>query len=114
MHKGAQAAQAHFSRAVRDVHNNTCHDRWIGRGGPTAWLPRSPDSNPTDFYLWRYLKSLACAASADNERHFTIAIWMPVLTNRNHPGISKRMRRSMRRRVQACIESHGGYCEHLL
>jgi hypothetical protein len=40
MHDGAPA---HFSRAVRDVLNNTYHDPWIGRGGPTAWPPRSPD-----------------------------------------------------------------------
>jgi hypothetical protein len=46
MHDGAPA---HFSRAVRDVLNNTYHDRWIGRGGPTAWPPRSPDLNPLDF-----------------------------------------------------------------
>ncbi|KAJ4435606.1 hypothetical protein ANN_18222 [Periplaneta americana] len=34
-------------------------DRWIGRGGPIAWPPRSPDLNPHDFYLWGHLKSLA-------------------------------------------------------
>jgi hypothetical protein len=32
----------HCSRAVRDVLSSTYHDRWIGRGGPTAWPPRSP------------------------------------------------------------------------
>jgi hypothetical protein len=35
MHGGAPA---HFSRAVRDVLNNTYHDRWIGRGGPLHGL----------------------------------------------------------------------------
>jgi hypothetical protein len=29
-------AAARFSHALRDVLNNTYHDRWIGRGGPTA------------------------------------------------------------------------------
>jgi hypothetical protein len=33
MHVGAQA---HFSRAVRDVLNSSYHDRWIGRGGHIA------------------------------------------------------------------------------
>jgi hypothetical protein len=46
MHDGVPA---HFSRAARDVPNNNHHDRWIGRGGPTAWPPRSPDLNPLDF-----------------------------------------------------------------
>jgi hypothetical protein len=49
---------AHFSRPVRDVLNNTYHDRWIGRGGPTAWPIRSPDFNPLDFYVWEHLKPL--------------------------------------------------------
>jgi hypothetical protein len=42
-------APEHFSRAVRDVLSNTYHDRCIGRGGPTAWLPRSSDLN-----LWNF------------------------------------------------------------
>ena len=25
---------------------------WIGRGGPAAWPPRSPDINSLDFFLW--------------------------------------------------------------
>jgi hypothetical protein len=43
MHNGAPA---HFSRAVRDVLRNIYHCQWIGRGGPTAWPPCSPDLNP--------------------------------------------------------------------
>jgi hypothetical protein len=52
----------HFSRAVRDVPSNTYHDRWIGRGGPTAWPPRSPD-----FYLWGHLQTLLYSDPVDNE-----------------------------------------------
>jgi hypothetical protein len=49
-------APEHFSCAVRDVLIHTYHDRWIGRGRPTAWTPCSPDLNPLDFYLWGHLK----------------------------------------------------------
>jgi hypothetical protein len=45
MHDGAPK---HFSRAVRVVLNNTYHHRRIGRGGPTAWPPRSADLNSLD------------------------------------------------------------------
>ena len=31
---------------------------WIGRGGPIAWPPRSPDLSPVDFFLWGFLKGL--------------------------------------------------------
>jgi hypothetical protein len=37
---------AHISSAVRDVLSNTCHGRWISRGGHIPWPPRSPDFNP--------------------------------------------------------------------
>jgi hypothetical protein len=35
-------------------------------------------------------------------------------TIRKYPGIFQRMRRSMMRHVEACIESHEGHFEHLL
>ena len=34
----------YFSR--RQILNNVLPDKWIGRGGPTAWLDRSPDLGP--------------------------------------------------------------------
>jgi hypothetical protein len=105
-----QCAPAYFSRAVRDVLSNTCHDRWIGRGGPTAWPPRfTPYWNLLDIYLWGHLNTLVYAAPADNEEtpHHrfldacqTIHIW---------PGIFERMWWSMMRRVETGIVSHGGH-----
>jgi hypothetical protein len=63
-------APAHFRLTVRDILKNTYHDRWIGRGGPTAWPPRSPDFNPPDFHLRGHLKPLVYAAPVDNEEAF--------------------------------------------
>jgi hypothetical protein len=40
VHDGALASS---SRAVRDIFSNTCHYRWIGRGGLTTWPPLPPD-----------------------------------------------------------------------
>jgi hypothetical protein len=57
---------AHFRYAVQGV-LKTYHDRWIGRGRPTAWPPHSPDPNFLDFYMWEHLKSLVYAAPVDNE-----------------------------------------------
>jgi hypothetical protein len=110
MHDGAPAP---FSRAKRDVLSNTYHDRWIGRGGPIAWPPRSPDLNPLDLYLWRHLKTLVYVAPVDNEgaphhrsgclsdylqlpRH----LWTDVAVNYES--------------IEACIETHGGHFEYLL
>jgi hypothetical protein len=103
-----------FSHAARDVLNNTYHDRWIGRGGPTAWPTSSPDLFPPVLYLWGSLKSLMYVVPDDNGETLHHRIVDACQTIRNCPGIFARMRRSMVRRVKACVESHGGHLEHVL
>ena len=49
-------AGPHYATIAHDYLNETFQDRWIGRGGPAAWPPRSPDMTPLDFYFWGYLK----------------------------------------------------------
>jgi hypothetical protein len=34
--------------------------RWIGRGGPILWSPRSPDIMQFHFFLWEYVKDIVC------------------------------------------------------
>jgi hypothetical protein len=70
LHDGAPA---NFSHAMREVLNNIYHDRWIGRRGPTAWHPRSPDMNPLDVLPVGTSMQLLLTT----KRHF-IAVWMPV------------------------------------
>jgi hypothetical protein len=61
-------APTHFSRAFQHVLSKTCHDRWVGRGGPTAWPPRTtPELNPLDFSMWKHLETLAYATPVNNE-----------------------------------------------
>lgn len=43
-------APAHFRIDVRATLNNMFPNKWIGRGGPTAWPARSPDLTPLDFF----------------------------------------------------------------
>jgi hypothetical protein len=103
-------APAHFSRAVRDVLSNTHQYRCIGRGGFTVRPPRPPDFNPLDFYLWGHVKTLVYSDSVDNEKaahHRIVDAWQTI-RNFEH------MWRSMMRRVEACIESHGGHFKDLL
>jgi len=38
----------HYTRHVRDYLNESFPKRWLGRGGPVAWPPRSPDLTPLD------------------------------------------------------------------
>jgi hypothetical protein len=43
-------APPHFSIDVRNHLNMTFRNRWIGRGGPVQWPPRSPDMTSLDFF----------------------------------------------------------------
>ena len=49
-------APSHWFNEVRATLDNIFRGRWIGRGGPIAWPPRSPDLTPLDFFLWGYVK----------------------------------------------------------
>jgi hypothetical protein len=80
------------------------HDRWIGRGGPTAWPPRSPDLNPLDSYLWGYINTLVYAAPVDNEEALHHRTVDACQTIRNYPATFERIRRSMSRRALNLVE----------
>ncbi|KAJ4433709.1 hypothetical protein ANN_16020 [Periplaneta americana] len=49
-------APPHWALEVRRTLDNTFPARWIGRGGPIAWPPRSPDLTPLYFFLWGFVK----------------------------------------------------------
>jgi hypothetical protein len=111
MHYGAPA---HFNLFARRYLNRKLPCEWIGRGGPTAWSPRSPDLKPLDFYLWGHLKSLVSSSPVDDVETLRNRIVAGFQTIRNMPGIWDRLRVAMRRRAEACIQAGGGHVEHLL
>ncbi|KAJ9587544.1 hypothetical protein L9F63_019024 [Diploptera punctata] len=49
-------ALPYWSLDVRNSLKESFPDRWIGRGGPIGWPPRSPDITPLEFFLWVYVK----------------------------------------------------------
>jgi hypothetical protein len=52
------SAPPHFQRNVTTFLDETFPGRWVGRGGPTAWPPRSPDLTPLDFLAWGFIKDV--------------------------------------------------------
>jgi len=107
-------APAHFSRIAREFLNNNYTNRWIGRRGPIAWPARSPDLNPLDFYLWGHLKTIVYdtpVATVEVLRNRIIAACEKI---RNTPGIFERLRQSMRRRCEACIDAEGNHFQQFL
>lgn len=59
-------APCHYAKTVRNYLDLTYPGRWIGRGGPIAWAPRSPDLNPVDFFVWGYYKEFVYHKEYDN------------------------------------------------
>ncbi|KOC59408.1 hypothetical protein WH47_11037, partial [Habropoda laboriosa] len=87
--------------------------RWIGRGGPVAWPPRSPDLNPLDYFLWGYLKSQVYSSPINDLEELRNRIHHACQIIRQRCGISERVRYSVRRRYQACIKMEGGHVENV-
>jgi hypothetical protein len=52
------SAPPHFHRDVTTFLDETFPGRWVGRGGPTAWPPRSPDLTPLDFFAGGFIKDI--------------------------------------------------------
>ena len=50
----------HFSvgRDVATFLDETFPGRWVRRGGPTAWPPRSPDLTLLDSFAWGFIKDV--------------------------------------------------------
>jgi hypothetical protein len=111
MHDGAPA---HFTLNVRHFLNVSYGPQWIGRGGPTAWPPRSPDLNSCDFYLWGYMKSMVYRTAVNTQDDLLNRIMLAAERIRNDQDELARVSRSLLRRANACIRANGGHFEHLL
>lgn len=111
MHDGAPP---HFAIVVRNFLNATYNNKWIGRGGPVPWPPRSPDLNPLDFCIWGYLKSLVYSRPTNNVDDLQQRIENECQTVAQNPGIFERIRASFKRRCEACVQMAGGHVEQFL
>ncbi|GFV57058.1 uncharacterized protein TNCV_2931811 [Trichonephila clavipes] len=87
---------------------------WIGRGGPIAWPARSPDLSPLDFFLWGFLKGLVYETPVATPEDLVGRIVEAAGCVRDIPGIFEKVRCSMQRRCQACLDASGKNFEHLL
>ena len=65
-------APPHYTWRVREHLNKSFSNRWLGRGGPVAWPPRSPDLTPLDYYLWGHMKTLVYETRSIQEQHCAI------------------------------------------
>jgi hypothetical protein len=106
-------APAHYSRVVRDCLNNRFPHRWIGRGGPQNWPPRSPDLNPLDYCLWGWLKSLVYATKVNTREALLDRIVNSAALIRENQRALQRATSAIHKRADKCIVAEGGIFENI-
>lgn len=105
-------APAHFTRAFQTILNHAYPERWIGRGGPVNWPPRSPDMIPLDFFIWGYVKGLVYrepATTRENMRQRIQEAFASIT-----PEMLQNCQRSFIDRLRICLREDGQTFEHLL
>jgi hypothetical protein len=111
LHDGAPC---HYALIVREWLNNNFPERWIGRNGPVAWPPRSPDLNPCDFFLWGYIKSLVYATQINTIEKLRERVENAATVIRNNRILLGRVEECYLRRIESCLHNNGNHFEHLL
>jgi hypothetical protein len=105
-------APAHYEEDVRQWLNATFPGRWIRRGGPIAWPPRSPHLTQMDFFLWGHLKEQVYAVSPRTIEDLVEGLQAAMTTV--NAKMLRRVRENAMRRTAVCLGMDGGRFEHLL
>lgn len=104
-------ASSHFVVAVRKWLDETFPGKWIGRGGPVAWPPRSPDITPMDFYFWGFIKSLVYIDRPQTLQELKQRII--AATRAVRPETLQHVRDGLKSRLEHVIAVNGRHIEHL-
>lgn len=104
-------APAHYSAPVRNYLDQRFPNRWIGRLGPIAWPPRSPDLSKLDFFLWGVIKEEVYKTPVTTMEDMQERIRASIETIKTKDMLNN-VHDSFLKRVQICIEENGGHFEH--
>lgn len=107
-------APAHFAREVKQHLDEMFPERWIGRGGPISWPPRSPDLTPLDFCLWGWFKTEVYKVKVNNREALIQRIINTGAVLKEKQELIGQATGAVRRRSRACLELNGGIFEHLI
>ena len=77
-------APPHYTRHVREYLYESFPNRWLGRGKPVAWPPRSPDLTPLYCYLWGHTKTLVYETNVESRAALRDRIFAAEEHVRNH------------------------------
>lgn len=107
-------APAHYAREVRAYLNQEYSGRWIGRGGPIEWPPRSPDLNPIDFFVWGHFKEVVFEKENHNERELRQKVAVATEHIKRNRSALRRLQNNFFRRCRMCIVARGRHFEQFL
>jgi len=107
-------APPHYTRHAREYLNESFPNRWLGRGGPVAWPPRSPDLTPLDYYLWGHMKTLVYETKVESRAAMRDRIFSAAEHIRNHPDNIASATLSLLMRAENCIGTGKGHFEQSL
>ena len=102
-------APPHWYRPAREWLDQHFGQLWIGRNGPTAWPPRSPDLTACDFWLWGHLKHLVYQTHPENIEDLKeqIRSAFQVITEEQRLSAIG----DFERRVRLCLQKQGKHIE---
>ena len=105
-------APPHYALCSRQVMNGIFDEKWIGRGGPVAWSPRSPGLTSPYYFLWGFVKErvMAVALTTPDDMKERIRRACTEIT----PQMLTEVRLSFHQRINKCLQVEGHHFEHLL
>jgi hypothetical protein len=106
-------APPHSTAMITRYLNEVFNQRWIGRFGPIAWAPRSPDMSPNDFFLWGHLKNQVYNNVVINDIE-ELKDRIRHACNTLPPQFIRNAVQGFRHRLAYCLEQEGGHFEYLL
>ena len=106
-------APPHFATIVRNSLDCYLNNRWIGRGGPIMWPPRSPDLSVPDFWLWGQIRDSLYKAPRPKSLQDLKSRLIHLLESMDKATIQKAYQ-SFVRRCELCVKQDGGHFEQLL
>lgn len=105
-------APSHFHTNVRQHITENFPARWIGRLGPVAWPPRSPDLTPMDYFLWGFVKYDVYGTEATTKENMMERIRESF--RRITPEMLRQVRNSFIKRINLCFNHNGQHFEQFL
>lgn len=111
MHDGAPA---HFDRRVRQLLISRFGERFIGRGAPIQYPPRSPDLTPLDFSIWGIIKDKVYSRNPSSLTELRQCIVEEFDILNGNLDLLIKIVNSVFDRLWFCIVAEGFQFEHLL